>query len=249
MSLIDPCPEKLDRYAALALEPSTGENSRATVPALQRRPNIRRTIIAILAALLTQVLLPGLFAADPIDAVRQPEAGSELSRLRFTQFGRKPFPWKYKGIRDGKVVLMEASPSEFPIEVPGRKAEVTRTFAVGDEVPDTQYVIARITPKTPVNKFTGFPEDFSEIEFRHARTHAVFVLRIGKINDPPQDWIASLESSDRRVRFTAEIGDRFDFPKRSRFRYEVLDIQPTHVLLLQVNSGGKFRITKSQPAP
>jgi hypothetical protein len=92
MSLIDQCPADVERYDALLLEVSTGDNPRNAVPAQQRRPNMRRTIIATLAALLIQAFLPGLFAADPIDAVRQPEAGSELARLRFTQFGRKPFP-------------------------------------------------------------------------------------------------------------------------------------------------------------
>ena len=196
--------------------------------------------VCVLAAQLTS------FAGDPIVEARVPDVGSDLSKLRIKKIVPIPLRLNVKEIRDGKLILGGRITTFSPGMLKQEEAIPSEILEVGDRIPRTNLVITRFAQKTRMNPATGEPQDVSEIGLRNTRTKVERVFLMGQVMD--SDISAQLESSDGQIAFVVEASDKFEFPKGSGLRYEVVEIKVSHGVFLRDKEGTIFRIAMPQSA-
>lgn len=203
---------------------------------------MRVTIKLVSSALIAFVLSCGLLAEDKFEKAREPDAGSVLFTLRATWIVPRSLQLRYREIRDGKLVIDRLPRMQFTFgRLDKPSDEFPDTLGVGDRIPRTSLVITRITKKSKVENSSGVLVDPSEIAIRNTKTGVETVLLPNRIVPAPE-IIAHLESVDGRTRFELQTTEKFEYPRNSGARYEIVEVKPPRTVLVRNTKGEVFKL-------
>ncbi|MGV3533708.1 MAG: hypothetical protein ACO1QR_15170 [Chthoniobacteraceae bacterium] len=196
------------------------------------------SIAATICAALTLLTNSPAAPRDPASTNEQPTA---VEGLRFVRMIRVPFRFgPIRGVRDGKVILAPELNPSFSLHPRAPNPKDGQTLTVGDHIPGTEYEITRISPKIRKNKL-GIDEDVSEIVVSHIRSKKERTIVLGSVTSS-EDVYAVLESDSVPKKLSVRIGSTFEFPLRSKVRYEVKEITDTHMTLVNIATGKRSNL-------